>query len=1442
MKNNSLLGILAMLCLAVSGLAQEAKVETVVEKVLFEPYGIAVDDSSTNNFYYATESGSGAGGVDSVQELNPATKALKSLTQFGGQPLSPQGITRAGTNLIVADAGRHRVLKVTPSSVVTVLAGVTGDAGAPNSGATNGSAAHFNFPAGVVWDGGDTVFVADTFNDVIRKVGLSSTNPVSTYATGFRRPTGLAYDRDGDRLFVADTGNNVIKIVENGGLTVTKISPGFGVALNGPRGLLWLGGETGLLVTDTGNHAIQRLFQVGGSWFMSTYAGVVGLPGKVDDTLDKARFNEPVGLAVDLNGAIVVADLKNNAIRRVVRAKLETPKIEPANGSFSNTVQIAVTGLSAGAVLRYTDDGNDPTSTSAVVPVSGGTNVVTINKGDPKEHKATVKVRAFSPDAAPSDIVSGSYSFFVNPLEVKLDGVVVTTAGSFTNDVAIVLSNRTTGATIRFTTNVDSPGANPDSPTAASPQFAANSVDKTQVLKLRAFRDGYDDSAEVVLDFKFATGTIVIRPPGPAGQNPEFNAPKEFQLFCGTTNAILYWNIAELSENALPGPANGVRYDGASLAIPPKVLLETNGLLQVTAYKVGYTNGPSISATFPLKVARPKVSPEGGFVTNNIVQVTVTDTTLAGIPAFVSASAADLADPALFKGSGIFYTIDGSDPTNAPVANRVFGPFKSGESFLLNTNGNLQVKAFYKGFAASDVTSTRITLQAGKPLITLNPDVSIATNSVEVKIEDLTTNSIVFFTLNGTRPGELIVPEDPRLPTRINGFSYTNDSTLATEVTGLSLINNGTVPATVLSGVTQGKGTIRFTLMTNATVTAFARLVGFDDSPTSDKAVSVKLPKLEMTPSSGFFPDGTSVEFKLSAAVPARDAASVNIYYTLDGSVPTEQSLLYTNKFKLNAVTAAGVGLQKVRARAFATNTIPSDVVDGQPVGASEIGVPQGVAGGVGSTIVVPVVVNLPTNVIRSLQYKVLLWPDAPATNLVASVDVMSSSGTDFVPAIGSVSETAGPAKFSVSGGTVIGPDGVATNVLDITFIGSDANFRVQDFATVALLAISVPTNAAVGNSFSVRVVQPSATSDGQQHRVDLSGMAARTITVSNIPYIVGDSSPGAWYNAGSFGDGELDNADVNNAFSASLGVRTPFSFSDAFDAMDAFPEDSAAGVGGDGQLRFLDWQVVLRRSLRTRTNNWSRSWSVGGVRVATAITTNLVRSASSPGQEVDSALRGHVWPDAEITAGDFGQAQPGQNVTVPIRVKVLRGRGLAGLQFRAAVQPESGAPALDRPVQFTPASSIPNPLQANGLPIDQVGHAWTPLLNPFAAALAEEVEVGTLTFMVPVNAQTGQAYSVRFLSADGAPDLETAVDLAGNAGSVVVGAPPKTTVPSVGPRGFKLNWQGQTGQHFVIESSADLVRWTVEAADVTGRGRVQEFLDQGTAHSAKFYRVRPKQ
>src|SRR5207247_5161430 len=304
-----------------------------------------------------------------------------------------------------------------------------------------------------------------------------------------------------------------------------------------------------------------------------------------------------------------------------------------------------------------------------------------------------------------------------------------------------------------------------------------------------------------------------------------------------------------------------------------------------------------------------------------------------------------------------------------------------------------------------------------------------------------------------------------------------------------------------------------------------------------------------------------------------------NVYYTTDGTEPTTNSL--------RVVISGNVGtihwfnstnaLPALRAKAF-VGTNSSATVSGQPLSANNVGTPPwpsadgALYAGIGSTIVLPVVANLRTNdQVKSYQFRVEVTPNGAAPMIPSTYDALDISTNDFIPlatAVQGQGNTTG--KVSVASYSI-----GATRGLQITAIGNSGNIFFQRFAVVALLKVPIPTNASAGDTYSLAVSYPSATSDGINASVSLTPMAAAKILVTNVAYTVGDSASlfGAWYNAGTFGDGDLENSDVNNAFYASSGLRVPYAFSDVFNAMDAFPPDAQGFVGGDGEIRFLDWQ-----------------------------------------------------------------------------------------------------------------------------------------------------------------------------------------------------------------------------------------------------------------------------
>lgn len=130
---------------------------------------------------------------------------------------TPRGIaTGYDGSVYVADSGNHVIRKISTDGVVSTIAGTPGEAGA--------DATHLNTPSGIDVDADGTVYVVDTFNHAIRMVkdGVMTTIAgqlgVSGFADGdgaaakFNAPVGLKIAPDGT-LVVADTGNNVIRRV-----------------------------------------------------------------------------------------------------------------------------------------------------------------------------------------------------------------------------------------------------------------------------------------------------------------------------------------------------------------------------------------------------------------------------------------------------------------------------------------------------------------------------------------------------------------------------------------------------------------------------------------------------------------------------------------------------------------------------------------------------------------------------------------------------------------------------------------------------------------------------------------------------------------------------------------------------------------------------------------------------------------------------------------------------------------------------------------------------------------------------------------------------------------------------------------------------------------------------------------------------------------------------
>jgi len=157
---------------------------------------------------------------------------------------------------------------------------------------------------------------------VIAGDGVVGTRGGTAYSARFDDPFGVAVRADGT-IFVSDgTDRPRVRAIAPDG-RVIDIAGGTVGFVDGPgrsarfatiSGLA-LAADGTLYVADTGNNAIRRIAPDGN---VSTIAGD-GVAGCVDGPGAQARFNGPVGVAVDATGRVIVADTYNDRIRRIDR-------------------------------------------------------------------------------------------------------------------------------------------------------------------------------------------------------------------------------------------------------------------------------------------------------------------------------------------------------------------------------------------------------------------------------------------------------------------------------------------------------------------------------------------------------------------------------------------------------------------------------------------------------------------------------------------------------------------------------------------------------------------------------------------------------------------------------------------------------------------------------------------------------------------------------------------------------------------------------------------------------------------------------------------------------------------------------------------------------------------------------------------------------------------
>jgi serine/threonine-protein kinase len=229
-------------------------------------------------------------------------------------------------NIFVADAGNHRIRKITSTGVVTTLAGST-DGFADGVG----NLAQFYYPEGVAVDNAGNVYVADAGNHVIRKItaaGVVTTLAGSGdfgFADGagnvakFYTPCATAVDASGIVYVTEKQGNRIRKVSPTGVVTTLAGNGTLGYA-DGPGNLAEFNAVFGvtldlagnLYVTDAGNNRIRKITSAG---VVTTFAGSAS--GYLDGVVTAAKFYYPVGICMASDGTIFIGESGNHKIRKI---------------------------------------------------------------------------------------------------------------------------------------------------------------------------------------------------------------------------------------------------------------------------------------------------------------------------------------------------------------------------------------------------------------------------------------------------------------------------------------------------------------------------------------------------------------------------------------------------------------------------------------------------------------------------------------------------------------------------------------------------------------------------------------------------------------------------------------------------------------------------------------------------------------------------------------------------------------------------------------------------------------------------------------------------------------------------------------------------------------------------------------------------------------------
>ncbi|MBX3101877.1 MAG: T9SS type A sorting domain-containing protein [Bacteroidetes bacterium] len=303
--------------MVLDGIAVDKHGNIYVSDMFYHHIRKITPDGTVSTFAGGTESGFADGTGTAARFHTPTGLAVDTLG-----------------NIYVADRDNHRIRKITPAGVVSTLAGSSTPGSGYGGGGSNdgpGNTAQFHAPLAVAVDTNGYVYVSDAINHRIRKItpaGVVSTLAGSSkgYQNGtgtaarFEQPQAITVDLNGN-VYVADVVNARIRKITPAGVVTTiagdgtegyQDAQGTAAKFNRISGLA-IDADGILYISDRRNNRIRKM-SVSGQ--VTTLAGI-NYPGFFDGDTDVAMLNNPIYVALDPAGDLIIVDNYNYSVRKL---------------------------------------------------------------------------------------------------------------------------------------------------------------------------------------------------------------------------------------------------------------------------------------------------------------------------------------------------------------------------------------------------------------------------------------------------------------------------------------------------------------------------------------------------------------------------------------------------------------------------------------------------------------------------------------------------------------------------------------------------------------------------------------------------------------------------------------------------------------------------------------------------------------------------------------------------------------------------------------------------------------------------------------------------------------------------------------------------------------------------------------------------------------------